>query len=139
MLQSPRKLSTKVPDRMGYEDFVWFMLSEEDKSTDVSLEYWFRCIDLDCDGVLRSNEMLVSCCLPCAMSCIGISGLCCSACAAGHGGLLPWNIRPVLQCMCSRRWRIVHPSDVGCSLYVDARYSVCQSVFCFLKPQITPC
>ena len=59
-MQAPRKLSTKVPDRMGYEDFVWFMLSEEDKSTDVSLEYWFRCIDLDFDGVLRSNELLVS-------------------------------------------------------------------------------
>lgn len=27
---------------MGYEDFVWFILSEEDKTNDVSLEYWFR-------------------------------------------------------------------------------------------------
>ena len=44
---------------MGYEDFVWFILSEEDKSNDLSLEYWFRCIDLDCDGVLHPNEMLV--------------------------------------------------------------------------------
>ncbi len=58
-MQAPRKLSTKVADRMGYEDFVWFMLSEEDKSTDVSLEYWFQCVDLDCDGVLRANELLV--------------------------------------------------------------------------------
>lgn len=45
---------------MSYKDFVWFILSEEDKSNDVSLEYWFRCIDLDDDGQLRSNEMLVS-------------------------------------------------------------------------------
>lgn len=44
---------------MGYEDFVWFILSEEDKSNDLSLEYWFRCVDLDCDGCLRSSEMLV--------------------------------------------------------------------------------
>lgn len=85
---------------MGYEDFVWFILSEEDKTNDVSLEYWFRqgprcaaqrmcqeswllvlpekdlpefcdiafsltyvclhrCLDLDCDGCLRANEMLV--------------------------------------------------------------------------------
>ena len=44
---------------MGYEDFVWFILSEEDKGNDVSLEYWFKCVDLDCDGCLRSNEMLV--------------------------------------------------------------------------------
>lgn len=28
---------------MSYEDFVYFILSEEDKSTDASLDYWFRC------------------------------------------------------------------------------------------------
>ena len=55
---------------MGYEDFVWFMLSEEDKSTDVSLEYWFRCIDLDFDGVLRSNELLVRVTLLTSLLCI---------------------------------------------------------------------
>ena len=44
---------------MGYVDFVWFILSEEDKGNDVSLEYWFKCVDLDDDGFLRSNEMLV--------------------------------------------------------------------------------
>jgi hypothetical protein len=27
---------------MSYEDFVYFILSEEDKSTDASLDYWFR-------------------------------------------------------------------------------------------------
>lgn len=26
---------------MGYEDFVYFMLSEEDKSSEPSLEYWY--------------------------------------------------------------------------------------------------
>jgi len=45
---------------MDYKDFVWFVLSEEDKGNDVSLDYWFRCIDLDDDGCLRRNEMLVS-------------------------------------------------------------------------------
>jgi len=25
---------------MGYEDFVYFMLAEEDKSSEPSLEYW---------------------------------------------------------------------------------------------------
>eukprot|EP00873_Tetraselmis_striata_P007413 jgi/Tetstr1/427677/TSEL_017802.t1 len=43
---------------MGYEDFCWFILSEEDKTSDVSLEYWFDCVDLDCDGAIRPNEML---------------------------------------------------------------------------------
>jgi serine/threonine-protein phosphatase 2A regulatory subunit B'' len=27
---------------MGYEDFVWFILSEEDKTTETAMEYWFR-------------------------------------------------------------------------------------------------
>lgn len=44
---------------MGYEDFVWFVLSEEDKTSDSSLEYWFRCVDLDGDGKLSSSELLV--------------------------------------------------------------------------------
>lgn len=52
---------------MGYEDFVWFIMSEEDKSSEMALDYWFRCCDLDGDGCLRANEMLVSivccCCL----------------------------------------------------------------------------
>ena len=26
---------------MGYEDFVWFILSEEDKTSETSLEYWY--------------------------------------------------------------------------------------------------
>lgn len=47
---------------MTYRDFVWFILSEEDKGNDVSLEYWFRCIDLDDDGELKPNEMLVGDC-----------------------------------------------------------------------------
>jgi serine/threonine-protein phosphatase 2A regulatory subunit B'' len=32
---------------MGYEDFVYFMLCEEDKSTQQALNYWFKVIDLD--------------------------------------------------------------------------------------------
>ncbi|KAF9611149.1 hypothetical protein IFM89_027218 [Coptis chinensis] len=55
--QIPRKFTSKVEGKMGYEDFVYFMLSEEDKSSEPSLEYWFRCIDLDGNGVLTPNEM----------------------------------------------------------------------------------
>lgn len=57
---------------MGYEDFVYFILSEEDKTNNVSLDYWFKCIDLDCDGCLRANEMLV-----CAASVVALQ--CCFA------------------------------------------------------------
>ncbi|KAI3898599.1 hypothetical protein MKW98_000712 [Papaver atlanticum] len=55
--QVPRRFTCKVEGKMGYEDFVYFMLSEEDKSSAPSLEYWFKCIDLDGNGVLTSNEM----------------------------------------------------------------------------------
>ncbi|KAL6210735.1 hypothetical protein ACLB2K_015967 [Fragaria x ananassa] len=55
--QVPRKFTSKVEGKMGYEDFVYFMLSEEDKSCEPSLEYWFKCIDLDGNGVLTRNEL----------------------------------------------------------------------------------
>jgi len=53
----PRPFVSGVEGRMGYEDFVWFILSEEDKSTDLALHYWFRCIDLDGDNVLSKHEL----------------------------------------------------------------------------------
>ena len=58
-MQAGRQFSSGQAGLMGYEDFVWFILSEEDKASDTALEYWFRCVDLDCDGVLRASEMLV--------------------------------------------------------------------------------
>ncbi|KAG0497824.1 hypothetical protein HPP92_002515 [Vanilla planifolia] len=55
--QVPRKFTGKVEGKMGSEDFVYFILAEEDKSSEPSLEYWFRCIDLDGNGILTPNEM----------------------------------------------------------------------------------
>ncbi|EYU33164.1 hypothetical protein ABFS83_06G150900 [Erythranthe nasuta] len=55
--QVPRKFTSKVEGKMGYEDFVNFILSEEDKSSEPSLEYWFKCIDLDGNGIVTRNEM----------------------------------------------------------------------------------
>jgi len=55
---APRGLSTKDPDKMGYEDFIWFLLAEEDKNNDAALEYWFRCCDVDGDGFLNAADML---------------------------------------------------------------------------------
>ncbi len=43
--------------KMSYEDFIWFCLSEEDKTTPTSLEYWFRLIDIDGDGVITRYEI----------------------------------------------------------------------------------
>jgi serine/threonine-protein phosphatase 2A regulatory subunit B'' len=45
------------PAKMNYRDFVWFLLAEEDKQHPTSIEYWFRCMDLDGDGVLSMYEM----------------------------------------------------------------------------------
>ena len=42
---------------MSFADFVFFMLSEEDKTSEASLRYWFRCCDLDGDGVLSVEEL----------------------------------------------------------------------------------
>lgn len=43
--------------KMSYADFIWFLLSEEDKTTPTSTEYWFRCMDLDGDGALSLFEL----------------------------------------------------------------------------------
>lgn len=52
-----RKLSCKTRGKMNYEDFVWFCLSEEDKTSPKAIRYWFRVLDIDGDGVLCGYEM----------------------------------------------------------------------------------
>ena len=51
--------SRKATNRefLSYEDFIFFMLSEEDKANDVSVRYWFSCVDVDGDGKLNNMEM----------------------------------------------------------------------------------
>lgn len=55
--QVPRKFKSTVKDKMNYEDFVWFMLSEEDKSSPRSINYWFKVIDLDDNKIITPHEM----------------------------------------------------------------------------------
>ena len=55
--QIPRKFNSDKKDKMNYEDFVWFMLSEEDKTTDRSIRYWFTVIDLDDNSIITPHEM----------------------------------------------------------------------------------
>lgn len=43
--------------RMSYTDFVWFLLAEEDKTHATAIEYWFRCMDIDGDGILSMYEL----------------------------------------------------------------------------------
>ncbi|KAJ2330567.1 Serine/threonine-protein phosphatase 2A regulatory subunit B'' subunit alpha, partial [Coemansia sp. RSA 2673] len=52
-LSSRYDLNVRLSDsRMTYCDFIWFLLSEIDKTSPTAVEYWFRCLDLDGDGVL---------------------------------------------------------------------------------------
>ncbi|XP_025270780.1 uncharacterized protein LOC105251161 isoform X4 [Camponotus floridanus] len=47
----------QLEDKMSYTEFVWFLLSEEDKNHPTATEYWFRCMDLDGDGYLSMYEL----------------------------------------------------------------------------------
>lgn len=42
---------------LTFLDFVWIILCVEDKNHDTSLEFWFRCMDMDGDGYLSGYEM----------------------------------------------------------------------------------
>ncbi|KAI9346228.1 hypothetical protein BDR26DRAFT_125111 [Obelidium mucronatum] len=43
--------------KISYKDFIWFMLCVEDKRKVGSIEYWFRCLDVDSDGMLSLYEL----------------------------------------------------------------------------------
>ncbi|KAJ3004572.1 UNVERIFIED_CONTAM: Serine/threonine-protein phosphatase 2A regulatory subunit B'' subunit alpha [Siphonaria sp. JEL0065] len=43
--------------QISYKDFIWFMLCVEDKRKVGSIEYWFRCLDFDGDGILSLHEL----------------------------------------------------------------------------------
>lgn len=52
-----RRVRCPVKGFIGYEDFVWYCLSEEDKSSPAAIRYWFRLLDLDGDGLLSLYEL----------------------------------------------------------------------------------
>jgi len=53
----PTKFTSAVPGKMGYEDFIRFLLCDQDRQTDRSVEYWFHLFDLDGDSCIRDTEM----------------------------------------------------------------------------------
>jgi serine/threonine-protein phosphatase 2A regulatory subunit B'' len=55
--QAGRKFISGNSEKMAYEDFIWFMLCEEDKTSKRSLEYWFKVVDLDGNGIITAYEM----------------------------------------------------------------------------------
>jgi len=46
-----------IEGKMSYADFVWFIISEVDKTSPTSIEYWFRCMDLNGDGMISMYEL----------------------------------------------------------------------------------
>jgi len=54
---SPNKFTSAVPGKMGYEDFLRFLLCDQNRQSDQSMEYWFHMFDLDGDGCIRDHEM----------------------------------------------------------------------------------
>jgi serine/threonine-protein phosphatase 2A regulatory subunit B'' len=42
---------------MNYDDFMFFLMCEEDKTHPRSIDYWFRIIDLDANYILGPYEM----------------------------------------------------------------------------------
>lgn len=49
--------SSDHPGFMSYTDFIWFCLSEEDKNSETAVDYWFRCVDMDGDGLITMYDM----------------------------------------------------------------------------------
>jgi len=55
--EASTKFTSAVPGKMGYDDFIYFLLCDQDRQTDRSLEYWFNVLDLDSDGCIRDHEL----------------------------------------------------------------------------------
>eukprot|EP00929_Paragymnodinium_shiwhaense_P112470 TRINITY_DN80725_c0_g1_i1.p1 TRINITY_DN80725_c0_g1~~TRINITY_DN80725_c0_g1_i1.p1 ORF type:complete len:580 (+),score=95.67 TRINITY_DN80725_c0_g1_i1:142-1881(+) len=53
----PARFTSAVSGKMGYEDFIRFLLCDQDRQTDRSVEYWFSLFDLDGDGCICDHEM----------------------------------------------------------------------------------
>eukprot|EP00038_Savillea_parva_P025761 m.49366 g.49366 ORF g.49366 m.49366 type:complete len:553 (+) comp7112_c0_seq1:142-1800(+) len=47
----------ELRETVNYFDFVALMLSDIDKATRPAVSFWFRCLDLDDDGVLSPHEI----------------------------------------------------------------------------------
>lgn len=59
VLQEPNRnqIDPGPSDCMGFEDFVWFLLSYYDRLNPQSIRYWFRVLDLDGNGNVCYWEM----------------------------------------------------------------------------------
>ena len=52
-----RERDPKDKNGMTYNDFVYFLLAEEDKQAPPALQYWFHVLDVNGDGALDADDM----------------------------------------------------------------------------------
>jgi EF-hand domain/EF-hand domain pair len=57
LVDTPRYESSHHGTHVHFRDFVWLIFSEEDKTTETAIEFWFRLLDTDGDGVLSLYEL----------------------------------------------------------------------------------
>lgn len=57
LFSGARPLNCTVPERLDFRDFIWILISEEDKCSATSQKFWFRMLDIDNDGVLSAFEL----------------------------------------------------------------------------------
>ncbi|KAJ3227577.1 Serine/threonine-protein phosphatase 2A regulatory subunit B'' subunit beta [Clydaea vesicula] len=56
--QDKSKIEAEVDDEfLTFGEFCFFLLCNEDKKKDTSIEFWFRCLDTDADGILSLYEL----------------------------------------------------------------------------------
>ncbi|CAI4226997.1 unnamed protein product [Auanema sp. JU1783] len=53
----PASKIKKLPDYIDISEYTYFLLADEDKNHPMSIEYWFRIIDLDGDGLISFYDM----------------------------------------------------------------------------------
>nr|KAJ3420478.1 hypothetical protein HK105_005619 [Polyrhizophydium stewartii] len=56
-IRSLRSTKNGQERRMDFREFIPFLLSVVEKTTDSALTYWFHCLDTDADGVLSFMEL----------------------------------------------------------------------------------
>ena len=57
VLEASKHDSKDIPSRMTYEDFIVFLMNEENKTTYRSLKFWFNVVDFDENGFIMYHEM----------------------------------------------------------------------------------
>jgi serine/threonine-protein phosphatase 2A regulatory subunit B'' len=56
-VQRHKEAASTIAGMLTYTDFVYLLMADEDKANPAAIEYWFRILDVDGDGVLSFYEL----------------------------------------------------------------------------------